>query len=108
MLIFEFFFSYGNKEAVASLLSAVAGRFTSEEEITKLKAYLTSTTTYWETSAVETIQKAIKSAEENLEWSEKYISGIVDFVNDFHDSSMKTTLSLSLVAIAASLVLFFR
>lgn len=101
------FLSYGSKSDVATLLATIAGRFTNEQQINKLKVYLSDTSLYWGADSIPTIDNGIVAAEENLVWSNRYVPVIVQFIDDFHGASVKNTISFTLIVVAAIFTIFF-
>lgn len=69
--------------------------------------HISDTSLYWGADSIPTISNGIVAAEENLLWSNKYVSVIIEFIDDFHGASVTNTLSFTLIVVAAIFTIFF-
>lgn len=96
------FYSFGGTGDVASILSGLAGRFTTQSQIDKLVKFQADTPAY--TTSV-TITRAVATARLNLAWAEAHVPTVLKFIDDYNGAGQIMSAML-LVAFAALFALF--
>ncbi|XP_055847851.1 membrane alanyl aminopeptidase-like [Episyrphus balteatus] len=101
---FETFFKVmGNKAEVAQQISKLAECFTTKEQQSKFDTFIAKRGNKFEGSK-EALRTAAKAVKENLEWSEKRLGHVVQFLKDYKNSSRRIGMSMLTVALMAIIV----
>ncbi|XP_065372514.1 membrane alanyl aminopeptidase [Calliphora vicina] len=99
--------SMGDYSSVASVVSGIAGRFTTDAQLQKLKAFNAKHTTKFG-SSMSTLESAVKTVEFNLEWSKTKLGPIKTFFQEHGKSgaAINSVSVLSLVVVALIAMIF--
>lgn len=79
---------------MASILSNLAARFSRQEQIDELQAFYDANRNFFGTS--QTIPNAIADAKFNLEWANKHVPVIINYI-DINAGSATLTVGLVLI-----------
>lgn len=99
--------AFGSYSAVASEISGIASRFTTKEQQAKLDDFVAKNGNKFETS-IKTLNKAQDSVKENLEWSEKRLPAVVNYLDKFRNSARSIGVSTLTVLLMAFVTYLFR
>lgn len=84
---------------VGSILAQLTNRFTSREQIKKLKLFAENNKN--EYGSLATIPRAISNAEYNLEWADKNMPTIIAYLKSSNSDGVRPHASLLLIAIVS-------
>ncbi|XP_055853626.1 membrane alanyl aminopeptidase-like [Episyrphus balteatus] len=99
--------SMGGYSAVASEISSIASRFTTKEQQDKLEAFIAANGSKFGNS-LKTLNKAVTTVKENLEWSEKRLPPVVKYLKDFRNSARSIGISSLTVLLMAFVTYMLR
>lgn len=97
-----FLYSWGGAGQVASILSNLAARFSSQEQIDELQTFYNANVNFF--GASQTIPNAIADAKFNLDWAKEHVPVIINY---FDVTAGSATLTVSLVLIFTTLLSLF-
>lgn len=89
-------------------LSTVAGRFTDQEQVTKLEVFINNNRVALGNSTVDTLNKAIVTATTNMDWDKQYISSITNHLNKLKNSAPIKSISAFITIITLSVLYIFN
>lgn len=98
-----YLFSWGGSGQVASILSNLAARFSTQEQIDALQAFYDANLSFF--GASQTIPNAITDAKFNLDWAKEHVPVIINY---FDVTAGSATLTVSLVLIVTTLLSLFH
>lgn len=97
----------GSYSSVASEISSIASRFTTKEQHDKLDAFIKKNGSKFGGSE-KTLTKALNTVKENLEWSEKRLPPVVNYLHKFKNSAQSAGISAMTVLLMAFVTYMLR
>ncbi|XP_024945954.1 uncharacterized protein LOC107272872 [Cephus cinctus] len=96
---------YGGQSNIGNMLNNLGQRMVSNEQVTKLKAFVAQHSNDLGTAAAAA-ERAIELAEENIAWLNNYETDIVSWLTIRNPSSSATKFTLSIAVAVFSLIVF--
>ncbi|CAO1393773.1 unnamed protein product [Diamesa tonsa] len=84
-------------------LSTVAGRFTKQEQVTKLEAFINTNKATLTPATVESLTKAIATAKTNMEWDKTYLTQLTTHLKTLKNSAPIKSISIFITIITLTI-----
>lgn len=103
-ICFALFIRFGSMADVEKILTGIAGRFTTQQQITKLQKFYQD---HKDQLSTTTILNAITDAQDDLKWAEEHVPTIMEYIRAFNGaSSSMFSISFTLTCVSILLTYF--
>lgn len=89
-------------------LSTVAGRFTNEEQVKKLEAFINTNKDALESATFDSLTKAVATAKTNMAWDKQYLSSFTDHLNKLKSSAPIKSISIFITFVTLTVLYLFN
>lgn len=104
-MFFVFTFSFGNTGDVATILTNLAARFSNEAQVLQLEAFYAEKGLEFESATIAT---AIADAKFNLQWADKHVPDIYNYMKAVSGATQLVSISSLLVCVSAVICLLWN